>query len=86
MRKLLTICGDYASEYGISLNATKSKMFSSFNTVKKYFNSTVDVAQLRTASFLSELIVMRDEMDKLSCNSILSYLGLCDIIRYVITR
>jgi len=47
-----------------------SILFSSFNIDYSYFNSTVDVAQLcrpPTASFLFEMIVMRDVMDKLSC-------------------
>jgi len=49
-----------------------SLLFRSFKIVNSYFNSTVcNVAQLHTASFLSELIVMRDGMDKLSSNSIL---------------
>jgi len=58
----------------------------SFDIVYSYFNSTVDVAQLRTASFLFEMIVIGDGMDKLLSNSILSYSELCDNITYVCTR
>jgi len=61
-------------------------LFSSFNIFNSYFNSTVYVAQLRTASFISELIVTRDGMDKLSRNSMLSYSELLDVITYVCTR
>jgi len=57
----------------------KSLLFSSFNMVNSYFYSTVDVVQLRTASFLSELIVMKNEMDKLSRKSVLSYTRSCVI-------
>ena len=60
-------------------------LFSSFNIVNSYFNSTVDAAQLRTSSFLSELVKIRDRMDEFSNNFILSYAELCDIITYICT-
>ena len=42
-------------------------------------------AQLRTSSFLSELIEIRDSEDNFSNNFILSYAELCDIITYICT-
>ena len=68
--------------YRSSLN---SLLFSSSNIVNSYVNSTVDDAQLRTSSFLSELIEIRDEKDEFSSNFILSYPELCDIITYICT-
>ena len=65
-----------------------SLLFSSCKIVNSYFDSTVDDAQLRTASFLSELIDIRDgqfKLFKFSNNFILSYTELCDIITYIST-
>ena len=71
-----------ADRYRSTLN---SLLFSSFNIVTSYFDSTVDDAQLCTASFLSELIEIRDRKDTLFDNFILSYAELCDIITYICT-
>ena len=60
-------------------------LFSSFNIINSYFNSTVDSAQSRTCSFLSELIEIRDSRENFSNNFILSYAELCDIITYICT-
>ena len=62
-----------------------SLLFSSFNIINSYFNSTVDSDQIRTSNFLSELIEIRNSKDKFSNNFILSYAELCDIITYVCT-
>jgi hypothetical protein len=62
-----------------------SLLFSSFNIVNSYVNSTVIDAQLRTSSFLSELIEIKDGKDKFSSSFILSYPELCDIITYICT-
>ena len=62
-----------------------SLLFSSFNIFNSNFNRTVDAAQLRTYSFLSEIIDIRDSKDKFSNNFILSYAELCDIITYICT-
>ena len=62
-----------------------SLLFSSFNIINSYFNSTVDSAQSRTSSFLSELIKIRDSKGNFSNNFILSYAELCDIITYICT-
>ena len=61
-----------------------SSSFNSSNIVNSYVNSTVDDAQLRTSSFLSELIGIRDGKDEFSRNFILSYSELCDIITFMI--
>ena len=60
-----------------------SLLFSSLNIINSYFDSTVDDAQLRTASFLPELIEIRDGKYKFSNSFILSYIELCDIITYI---
>ena len=60
-------------------------LFGSCKIVNSYFDSTVDDAQLCIASFLSELIDIRDGQFKLSNNFILSYTELCDIITYIST-
>ena len=62
-----------------------SLLYSSFNIITSYFNSTVDSAQSRTCSFLSELIEIRDSRENFSNNFILSYAELCDIITYICT-
>ena len=62
-----------------------SLLYSSFNIINSYFNSTVDSAQSRTCSFLSELIEIRDSRENFSNNFILSYAELCDIFTYIST-
>ena len=57
-----------------------SLLFSSCKIFNSYFDSTVDDAQLRTASFLSELIDIRDGQFKFSNSFILSHTELCDIM------
>ena len=52
-----------------------SLLFSSCKIVNSYFDSTVDDAQLRTASFLSELIDIRDGQFKFSNSLILHILS-----------
>ena len=59
-----------------------SLLFSSYNIVNLYFYSTVDDARLRTSSFLSLLIEIRDGIATFSSNFILSYTKLCDIITF----
>ena len=56
-----------------------SLLFSLSNIVNSYFREYSDVAQLRITSFLSELIEIADENDKLSNSFVLSYIELCDI-------
>jgi hypothetical protein len=77
--KNVLFCTD---RYRSTLN---SLLFSSFNIANSYFDGAVDDAQLRTASFLSELIEIRDGKDKFFDNFILSYAELCDIITYICT-
>ena len=64
-----------------------SLLFSSRRIVNSYFDSTVDDAQLSTASFLIELIDIRDGQFKFkfSDSFVLSYTELCDIITYICT-
>ena len=62
-----------------------SLLFSSRKIVHSYFDGTVDDAQQRTASFLSELIEIRDGQFNFSNSFILSYTELCDIITYIST-
>ena len=71
-----------ADRYRSTLN---NLLFSSFQIVTSYFDNTVDDAQLCTASFLSELIEIRDRTETLFDNFILSYAELCDIITYICT-
>ena len=51
-----------------------SFLSSSYHFINSYFYTTVDDDQLRTSSFLSELIEIRDGMAKFSNNFILSSL------------
>ena len=69
-RKYICIMLFCTDSYRSPLN---SVLFSSFNIVNSYFDSTVDDAKLRIASFLSELIEIRDGKDKFSNSFILSY-------------
>ena len=65
-----------------------SLLFSSRRIINSYFISTdEDDDQLRTASFLSELIDIRDEQFRFKSpnNFMLSYTELCDIITYIST-
>ena len=62
-----------------------SLLLSSFSIINSYFNNTVDSAQIRASSFLSELIEIRDSKDNFYNNFILSYAELCDIITYICT-
>lgn len=62
-----------------------SLLFSSFKSVSLYFSSTVVDDQLRTSSFLNELIEIRDSPGSFVNSSILSYDELCDVINFVCT-
>ncbi len=73
-----------ADRFSTPLN---SLLFSSSKSVSSYFNSTVADDQLRTSSFLNELIEIRDRPSSFVCSSlILSYVELCDVISFICTR
>ena len=87
----MTIKIDYLHNFAASRSKTKKKqtvLLFSIDTkiVNSYFDGTVDDdAQLRIASFLFELIEIRDGMDKFFNSFILSYTELCEIITYIST-
>ena len=62
-----------------------SLLFNSFKSVNSYFSSTIVDAQLRTSSFLYELLEIRDSKDTFDNSFILSYVELCDVITFICT-
>ena len=60
-------------------------LFSSSKSISSYFHSTVDVAQVRTSSFLYELIDIRDNAYNFDNSFLLSYGELGDIISFICT-
>lgn len=69
--------------YQSSINSILSESLN--NIINLQYQSTVDITQLQTASFLSELIDIRDRWHTYSNNFILSKDELIDIISYICT-